>query len=268
VEWASGPAGVLAPISGGQDAETKPLEFRYTFRFDNGVQKSVTVRLDRKTLTLIQPPRVSYPAWTALPHCKCSNCPLRNDQHPECPAATGLIDIVEHFSRSLSIEQVHVTIETEARTYEKRAPLPEAVSSLMGILMATSGCPVMAHLRPMVRHHLPFATLDETKYRVLSMYLLAQYFAWRHGGTPDWALKELPKLYEEIRAVNLEFFKRLSEMNIEDASLNAIVRLDTFADAISYAIDQHSLDDLEEIFRDYFDYPASAGAGEATEGTA
>lgn len=234
-----------------QEQEDSPLTFRYTFQFDSGAENTITVQLDRKTLQCIQSVRVSYPPWTALPYRKCSNCPLSEEQHPQCPAATGLLDVVEHFGRSMSIEQVQVTIETEARTYVKRTSLAEAVSSLMGIVMVTSGCPVMGRLRPMVRHHLPFATLDETKYRVFSMYLLAQFFAERYGRQPDWDLKGLPNLYEDIRIVNREFFKRLSEMGLEDASLNAIVRLDTFADAITYVLDQRTHEDLGELFQAY-----------------
>ncbi len=107
----------------------------------------------------------------------------------------------------------------------------------------------------MVRHHLPFATLEETKYRVFSMYLLAQFFAQQHGRTPDWDLKDLPNLYAEIRQVNRDFFKRLSEMQLEDASLNAIVRLDTLADSISFSMDQQTHDEFAELFQMYLDQP-------------
>jgi len=236
-----------------QEHASQFLDFSFTFQFDSGVNKRLAIRLYPNTLQLIQPDRTSYPSWTALAHHKCRNCPLNEQQHPHCPAATSLIDVVELFGQSVSIERVHVTIETEARTYVKHVLLPEAVSSLIGILMVTSGCPVAGRLRPMVRHHLPFATLDETKYRVLSMYLLAQYLVSQHGQQPDWELKELPKLYHDIHAVNMEFFKRLAEMQLEDANLNALVRLDVFADAIAFSIDEQNLDDLEGVFRSYLE---------------
>ena len=103
----------------------------------------------------------------------------------------------------------------------------------------------------------------ETRYRVLSMYLLAQYFAGRNGQKPDWTLGDLPKLYEEIHQVNLEFFKRLSEMNIEDANLNAIVRLDTFGQSVSFAIDAQLLEDLERVFESYVGPPQTLGGADA-----
>ncbi|MBI4342740.1 MAG: MBL fold metallo-hydrolase [Candidatus Omnitrophica bacterium] len=250
------------------EPERQPLTFHYTFTFDDGQAKRFTISLNPDTLELIPAKRDAFPNWTALTHCQCSNCPLNNDREMRCPAAVGLIDLVDTFGRSLSTEQVSVSIETEARNYTKRALLPEAVSSLIGILMVTSGCPVMAKLRPMVRFHLPFATLDETRFRVISMYLLAQYFAEKHGKAPDWDLKELPKLYEEIHAVNLEFFKRLSEMEIEDANLNAIVRLDTFGQSVSFTIDSQLLEDLDRVFESYLSAPQGSSTPTTSAGGA
>ena len=85
----------------------------------------------------------------------------------------GLIDL---FHDSISYDKVDVSIETESRHYSKNTALHNALASLVGVLLATSGCPVLGKLKPMVRHHLPLASVQETIYRVLSMYLLAQYF--------------------------------------------------------------------------------------------
>jgi hypothetical protein len=125
----------------------------------------------------------------------------------------------------------------------------------MGIYMTTSGCPVMARFRPMVRFHLPFATMEETRYRVLSMYLLAQYLRKRRGAPPDWDAKGILEIYEAIRTVNQDFSKRLRATQIEDATLNAIVRLDAFADIIAFTVDQHMLETLEPLFQAYLPEP-------------
>ena len=227
------------------------LKIKYRFRFKDKSEKTLDVKLRTDTLELVQPPRTEYPAWTKLSHHQCKNCPLQSQTHPQCPAATSLIDALDLFGRSLSTEAVEVSIETEPRTYTKQSQLPEAVSALLGVLMVTSGCPIMGKLRPMVRHHLPFATLEETQYRVLSMYLLSQYFLSKRGGQADWEMRGLSDLYEEIRTVNADFFQRLTAMDIEDATLNAIVRLDVFADAITFALDHAQMDSLANLFHDY-----------------
>jgi hypothetical protein len=169
--------------------------------------------------------------------------------------------LVTLFGRFISHEPAMVRIETNDRAYAKQASLQSAVSSLIGIYMATSGCPVMAKLRPMVRFHLPFATLEETTYRVLSMYLFAQYLIARQGGTPDWSLAQLKQIYEDIRIVNESFCKRLVAMNIEDTSVNAVVILATLASMVSFSIDEQMLGDLQQLFQPYLEAPhGSPGA--------
>lgn len=123
--------------------------------------------------------------------------------------------------------------------------------------MVTSGCPVMDKLRPMVRTHLPFATGEETMYRVLSMYLLAQYFLYKEGQRPDWDLKNLAEIYEAIHTVNKSFCQRLSGIHIKDASLNAVAQLDNFADITSFSLEINRLDQIKRLFHAYLDSESS-----------
>src|SRR5690606_40128032 len=61
----------------------------------------------------------------------------------------------------------------------------QALASLMGLVMASSGFPKTAVFRPMARFHLPFSSESETAYRVAAMYLVAQHFAHRDGAPSD-----------------------------------------------------------------------------------
>jgi len=162
-------------------AQQKTISFHYKFTLSDGNIKEFDVELDGETLSLISKKKRSYPEWTRLPYHKCPNCPLSDAQNPQCPIAANLVDLVEFFKDSISHEEVDVEITMETRRYVKRTSLQIGISSLIGIYMVTSGCPVMDKLRPMVKTHLPFATREETMYRVLSMYLLAQYFLSKEG---------------------------------------------------------------------------------------
>ncbi len=62
---------------------------------------------------------------------------------------------------------------------------PAGLSPLIGIVMTTSGCPVMEHRNPMERFHLPFATLEETIFGMVSMYLLVQHYRYQDGKPTD-----------------------------------------------------------------------------------
>ena len=57
----------------------------------------------------------------------------------------------------------------------------QAMSSVLGLIMATSGCPWTDRLRPMARFHLPFASEAETLYRSVGMFLLARELVGADG---------------------------------------------------------------------------------------
>ena len=229
------------------------ITYQYRFIFGTDLEKDIKVELDRKTHTLIPTRKPSYPKWTELSFFQCPHCPFNEEQHPFCPIAINLVDLVDFFSEMVSYKEVELIIQAEERAYMKHTTLQQGISSLVGIYMVTSGCPIMQKLKPMVCYHLPFATLKETQYRVISMYLLAQYFLYRRDREPDWELKNLAKIYDDIRLVNKSFFQRLAQIKIKDATLNALIKLDMFAEHISSLIQKDALDEMEWLFEGYFD---------------
>ena len=140
---------------------------------------------------------------------------------------------------------------TDQREYIKHTTVQQALSSLLGIYMVTSGCPIMDKLRPMVRFHLPFATREETMYRVLAMYLMAQYFRQRNGREPDWEMENLVHMYEDVTVVNKSFVDRLNQIATDDANANALIILDCFANYIVMSVDEGTLADIEVLFKAY-----------------
>jgi hypothetical protein len=143
----------------------------------------------------------------------------------------------------LSYDEVKMEVTTPDRLVVKSTTAQRAVSSLMGLVMATSGCPHMAFLKPMARYHLPFATQEETIFRVVSTYLLEQYFRHKQAQSVDLELENLKKIYGEIRIVNTAMASRLRTIGAKDSAVNAVVLLDIFAKMLPYSIE----DSLEEI---------------------
>ena len=233
------------------ESSGKNITYQYSFRLADGREKVFEVELDDKTMDMVQESSSSHPPWTALGYCQCPHCSLREKESPYCPIAVNLVELVNFFKDSVSYEEIDVQIETEERKYTRHTTMQKGVSSLLGIFMVTSGCPVMDKLRPMVRFHLPFATLEETTYRAISMYLMAQFFRFRQGKEPDWELKNLVDIYKEVQMVNMSFQKRLSQMASHDANANALVILDTLASTILLSINEDHLDDLEVLFQAY-----------------
>lgn len=227
--------------------EKKTLKIHYYFIFDNGRKSSFEINLDRKTLAYLPGKNLKPSSWTKLDHFQCRNCPLKKEEHPECPLALNLTEVITEFSSLQSFDNVHVIVETAERNYSKNTTVQTALSAMLGIFMVTSSCPVMLPLRPMVRFHLPFASVEETIYRSVSTYLLGQFFKYKNGDEADWNLNKLTDDYEDIQMVNSGMAQRMRSVVDKDANLNALVVLDVFAKELPFSIEK-SLQNLEYLF--------------------
>ncbi len=222
----------------------------YRFTLENGSQEAFELILDDRTLELREQEPEVPPPWTALDFRQCPNCPLEAATRPRCPAALKLVGLVQGFTRVLSFERVHLEVRSAERMVVHDTSAQQAVSSLMGLIMAVSGCPHTAFFRPMARFHLPSATTEETVYRAASMYMLAQYYVHRAGGQVDLELKGLVRNYEAVKKVNRAFAKRLLAAAQYDSTINALVVLDAWALTLSWAIEE-SLEGLRHLFEPY-----------------
>lgn len=225
------------------------LDFEYIFIFPDDKRNTFLIRLDSKTLNYIPDKKNKHFEWAKLENEKCKNCTLGSKTTPYCPIALNLLDILPTFVNSNSFEKVNVMVKTHERTYSAKTSVQNGLSSMLGIYMVTSGCPVMSKLKPMVRHHLPFATVEETVFRAASAYLLGQYFKNKKGQKADLDLKGLIKIYNEIQKVNLGMADRLRSLRAKDANINALIILDVFAKELPSNIEQ-SLKPLEYLFED------------------
>jgi hypothetical protein len=225
---------------------TKTLRYVYHFRYEDGREKEFVIELDEQTLELLPDSSPQLPEWTKLKFSQCENCPLSDDVS-HCPVAVNIARVVNAFRDDVSYETTVVTVETPQRTYVKKTTLQKGLSSIIGIYMVTSNCPIMDKLRPMSRFHLPFATPVETFFRSISSYLTAQYLLKRKGEEPDWSLTKLVEIYKAINVVNRGMSQRLLNASEKDANVNALVILHSFGDGIGYFIES-GLDDLEPMF--------------------
>jgi len=223
------------------------LKIVYAFKFSNGSTKRFDLTLDDRTLTLITEPRQSLPAWALLDFHQCVNCPLSKTVHTHCPIAANLSGIAQEFKDLASLERVGVSVIVQERTYFKATTIQHGLSPLLGIIMTTSGCPILEPLKPMVRFHLPFASLEETVFRMVSMFLVAQFMRHQEGKTAEWKLDGLAGIYAEVGKVNKEFAQRMHAAARSDANVNALVNLDVFATMVPRVAE-----DMLKQLRPYF----------------
>ena len=223
---------------------SEPQRIRYRFDLSDGSQKSLDFTFDAVDFRLSNAAPASPPFWTALTFNQCANCPLEAADHPHCPAALHMASAVELLKALVSFDTVGVTVTQAERTIYAETTAQQAMSSVLGLIMATAGCPWTDRLRPMARFHLPFASEVETVYRSICMFLLARELGCAsepHG------FAQLEKLYENLHVVNRDMARRLGAATRTDPARNAMALLDAYTTLLPAALES-SLEELKPLF--------------------
>ena len=100
---------------------------------------------------------------------------------------------------------------------------------IFGLKMSLSGCPILGKFRALGQMHLPFATLEETIMRTISLLVLKK-FKEKNTDSVVFRASELESFYREISDVNKGFYSRIKNIVKEDSSLNALVILNSFSE--------------------------------------
>lgn len=223
--------------------------YRTVYRFlrDNHAPQEIEVRVDSVTLlsevAIAQP----YPNWTRMDASPCEGCECEAEY---CPVALRLVQPLEMFRNVISYEPVTMEVETEERFYRKQVDMQQGLSSLFGLLMATSGCPSMATFRPMARYHLPFSTFEETFFRISGTYLLRELLN-NSGDIDRYSVVDgLNRVYQQVGRVNEGVMRRLrsSDGEMADSSPNAVALLAAFSGLVPLTAEKQ-LREIERLFR-------------------
>lgn len=222
----------------------------YLFRLESGIEHRFDVDFDRP------PAGGDLPAWTRLEADKCPHCPLPNAPGAHCPAAADLVPLVERFSALSSIDRIDVLVVTPQYEARKRTDTQTALSALMGLILATSACPILQRMRPLAQMHMPFATATEMVYRIVSMHLLGCFLRGEPVG-----LDGLDRFFSDIDRLNHAFFGRLNRAVQRDAGINALLALHSHSMLASMSIKP----EMENI-RAWFQQTLAGDPGEILPG--
>lgn len=223
------------------------MMIKYKFVLRDGTQHVIEVDLERAQSETAELADTSQaPDWTALEFRKCLNCPLKSELSPRCPTALDLVPTISAFNQIISHERAEVIVETPNRVVGKECQVQDALSSVVGLIMSTSACPILGKMRGLAITHLPFSTIDETLFRIIGAHLIRQLIVVRQGGQPDWQLEKLKAHYVELEILNHSFKKRIDAAAEQDAALNAISALGVLSTGIGFSIDDN-LADLERM---------------------
>lgn len=225
---------------------TKPRNYLYTFIFDSKTKLEFSVALDARSLTTITCP-AAPPKWAKLEHHQCEPCTLNEKDSPYCPVGLSMVELVSAFGQTPSYTPCTVICRTPDRTVSKETVVQEGLSSILGLLMPTSGCPVMSFFKPLARFHLPFSTIEEASFRVAGSYFLRQYFNSQDDPNAQYQLADIRKQYALVKKVNIDVLARIRDINELDADKNGIVTLNSLAQILELEIDTN-LESIKYIF--------------------
>ncbi len=197
----------------------------YLFRLESGVGHRFDVEFDRP------PASGDLPEWTLLDADKCPHCPLPAAPGARCPAAADLVPVVEKFSALTSIARINVHVVTPEYEARKHTDTQTALRALMGLILATSACPILGRMLPLAHMHMPFATGTEIVYRIVSMHLMGCFLR----GEPV-RLDGLDEFFSDIDRLNRAFFVRLNHAVERDAGINALLSLQAHSVLASMSI--------------------------------
>jgi hypothetical protein len=230
------------------------IKISYSFDLENGRSENFELEIDPHALLLLNTPQEGLPDWTRLEFNQCSHCPFSSETTPYCPVAVNLINVIGKFENVVSHNVIQLKVITSERTVTQETTAQQGISSLVGILFATSGCPHTGYLKPMARYHLPLASEGETFYRATGMYLLAQFYLHEAGLESERGLEGLKKIYMNLQLVNNKIVERIRNATQTDSSVNAVVILDMLSKVMPFMLD-HGLDEIRHLFDSYLAPP-------------
>jgi hypothetical protein len=223
---------------------TDSLFIRYRFDLPDGSAKTLELTFDASDFRMQKAAGIEAPFWTELGFSRCANCPLEELKNTHCPVALQMAPAIEPLKALVSFDVIGVTVTQAERTIYARTTAQQAMSSVLGLIMATAGCPWTDHLRPMARFHLPFASDAETLYRSISMFLLAREMS---GSETRLGFAALEDLYKNLHVVNRDMSRRLGAATRTDPARNALALLDSYTTLLPVALDG-SFAELKPLF--------------------
>jgi hypothetical protein len=231
-----------------QDTQAfETIEYRYIFDNDETVDYTLHFEKDRWRLMLDD---VESPEWTRLEHNQCGHCPLSPKDHEYCPAAKNLSLIGNVWDDKKSFDNAVLEVRQHFRVISGHVSIQVALSSLVGLLLATSDCPYLSFFRPLARFHQPLGNPEDAGMRVLMAYLA---YIGMTGGSSSEIRQAIEAVYNNIDKVNKYLAGRITHSAGDNASVQAIVQLDCLSKLIRLSIDD-SIEQFEKLFSYYEQY--------------
>ena len=173
------------------------------------------------------------PAWTRCEGAACGDC---GSDGAHCLAALAIVPVVERCGELTSLDVVTAEAISNERHCQVAGPAARPLASIMGLLMAASGCSRLSAFRTMAQFHQPFATAEETVVRAAGFWLLQSWAAGTLAAADPFA--PLREAWEGLEDVNRQVGRQLQLHCHTDAAPNGLAYLDALAKLGLFGLDE------------------------------
>ena len=225
-------------------------KIKYTLLFSEGREKVFEFHFKSDTLASIGWVDSKPPEWTALEFHKCSNCPLKPEQSPYCPAALNISRVVSECRDLDPLEPIRLKVKTHDRILVTATSVQSAVGSLTGLVMAASDCPHTSFFKPLAKFHVPLGGEEESIFRALSVYLVGQFFRHQQGEAATFDLDGLLEVYRRLEVVNSALAGRVKAAGDVDAGVQSFKEWDVFSGMFALRI-SGVLEKIKPLFQSH-----------------
>ncbi|MEI8397041.1 MAG: hypothetical protein WCF85_20135 [Rhodospirillaceae bacterium] len=228
------------------------IKITYHLIVKSGQTYEFVLVLDAATALSINKPTAGPAGWTDLTFHQCPHCPLSPAEVKSCPVGLAIESVIVTLGFLVSHEIVELEVTTQERCLRAKVPAQNAISSLLGLTIATSACPHTAFLRPMARFHMPLASLDETVFRVIGTFLIGEFIRAENTGAPiNRSLECLIDIYLNLEIMNKALAARINAAgSLNEAGVNGLIILNTYAQFMQM-LTNDSLSGIRSLFDAY-----------------
>ena len=191
--------------------DDNPDEAPLCWDFDYTLTKSVNIEDD---FNEIEPPE-----WSKLENHKCSNCTLKSEDHPFCPAARSLYSYAKNIINRKSIDTatVHIWDKSGRHLQLNKLPLQEITGEIVRMSVFQSACPVGRRARKVVDFIPPFPANEE----VIKAFAL--FFAIQKLQNSDNDQDKNAQYLNTLNDVFANLSHRIQDFSKGDAGVNGVL---------------------------------------------
>ena len=185
--------------------------------------------------------------WVQLESHKCSQCTLKNEDHPLCPVAKNLGKYARGLFHRHSTDTVSIQLWEDSGRHSQLAniPLQDVTGELVRMAVFQSECPIGRRVKKALEFVPPFPTDQETT-RAFALFFAMQQLQ-QEGQSSDDVTKEQIIYLDSLHELFENLSHRVRAITRGDAGVNGVMIYHSLMMLVSLSLPEN----LEKIMKEY-----------------